>query len=396
MKLMHRLFLEHVGQTSDRPLMIGAERAEGIYIYTPEGKRYTDLISGVSVSNVGHANPRVVEAVCRQAKEYMHLMVYGELVESPQVRYARRLAEQLPGTLDSVYFVNSGSEAVEGALKLAKRCTGRTELVSFKNAYHGSTHGALSMMGDEGFKNAFRPLLADVRQLDFNDIPGLEALSERTAAVIVEPVQGEGGYRLPAPGFLEALRRRCDETGALLIFDEIQTGFGRTGHLFACQRFGVFPDILVLAKAMGGGMPLGGFVAPRRLMDSFKTDPPLGHITTFGGHPVCCAAGLAALDYILDEKLPDGAEEKAELFASRLVHPAIREIRRCGLMLAVEFGDAARTEEVVSECIRQGILTESFLFCNTALRIAPPLIINRKEIEESCSVILSAVKKAFR
>lgn len=393
MKLLPQLFLQHVGQTSPYPMMIEIERAEGIYMYGPDGKRYTDLISGVSVSNVGHANPKVIDAVCCQAKEYMHLMVYGEMVQSPQVMFAKRITGQLPASLNSVYFVNSGSEAVEGALKLAKRYTGRTELVSFKNAYHGSTHGALSMMGDESFKNAFRPLLPDVRHLRFNETDDLEQITRRTAAVIVEPVQGEAGFRLPVGGFLEALRRRCDETGTLLIFDEIQSGFGRTGKLFAFQHTDCVPDILAMAKAMGGGMPLGGFVSSKEIMDCFQTDPPLGHITTFGGHPVCCAAGLAALEYIFEEHLMEQIEEKSALFEHLLRHPIIKEIRRCGLMIAVDFGDKGTMTKATKQCIKTGILTESFLFCESAMRIAPPLTITKAQIGESCETILEAIRQ---
>ena len=300
-----KLFLRFVGQTSPTPMSIEVTKAEGIYLYTPEGKRYTDLISGVSVSNVGHGNKEVVEAICKQANDYLHLMVYGEMIQTPQVSYAQKIGRYLPEGIDCVYFVNSGSEAIEGALKLAKRYTGRTELISFKNAYHGSTHGALSMMGSEYYKNAFRPLLTDVRQLEFNNTEMLSSITERTAAVLIEPIQGEGGYRIPSREFLQALRKRCTETGAILIFDEIQTGFGRTGKMFAWEYFGVTPDIIAMAKAMGGGMPLGGFAASYEMMNTLTFNPVLGHITTFGGHPVCCAAGMAAMEYIL-KKPPHG------------------------------------------------------------------------------------------
>ena len=302
MEILRKQFLQHVGQTSDSPLMIEVARAEGIYFYEPgtaacpEGKRYVDLISGVSVSNVGHGNPAVVEAVCAQARDYMHIMVYGEMVERPQVKYAAAIASLLPAPLESVYFVNSGAEAVEGALKLAKRYTHRTEIVSFLNAYHGSTHGSMSVMGGETFVGAYRPLLPDTRKLHYNCFDDLAQITERTACVLVEPVQGESGVRPPLPGFLDALRQRCSEVGALLIFDEIQTGFGRSGAMFALERYRVTPDILCLAKALGGGMPLGAFVSSNEIMAGLQSDPPLGHITTFGGHPVGCAAGLAALN----------------------------------------------------------------------------------------------------
>ena len=296
---LRQLFLEHVGQTSDNPMMLEVERAEGIYLYGRDGKRWIDLISGVSVSAVGHGNRQVIDAICSQAQDYLHLMVYGEAVESPQVRYAQRIASLLPDPLDTVYFVNSGSEAVEGALKLAKRYTGRTEIIYYKNAYHGSTHGSLSVMGGEEYRNAYRPLLPDTRQIRFNEPADLRYVTPRTACVIIEPVQGEGGIFPADRDYLQALRDRCDQTGTLLIYDEIQTGLGRTGTLYFFQQYGIVPDILCTAKAFGGGMPLGAFIASNRIMSVLKTNPVLGHITTFGGHPVCCAAGLAALEYIL-------------------------------------------------------------------------------------------------
>lgn len=393
---LRQLFLEHVGQTSDNPMLLEIERAEGVWFYGPNGERWMDLISGVSVSNIGHGHPEVVEAVCEQTRRHMHLMVYGEVVQSPQVRYAERLAELLPDPLDSVYFVNSGSEAVEGALKLAKRYTGRTELVSFRNAYHGSTHGALSVMGGEEYRNAYRPLLPDVRQLEFNRVEDLCEITSRTAAVIIEPVQGEGGIQLPAPGFLEALRERCSEVGALLIFDEMQTGMGRSGALYEFIKRGVTPDILCTGKAFGGGMPLGAFIAPNAIMECLKTNPVLGHITTFGGHPVCCAAGLAALEVILREGLMEQAESKGAHYEQRLgTHSAIREIRRSGLLLALEFGNAERTQRVVFRMIELGLLTEWFLFHETALRVAPPLTVTPEEIDHSCDIMLQAINEAF-
>ena len=345
MNILRKQFLAHVAQTSPSPMLVEVERAEGVFFYTPEGKRYYDLVAGVSVSNVGHANPDVVRAVQEQAARYMHVMVYGELVETPQVAYASKLASLLPGGLESVYFVNSGAEAVEGALKLAKRFTGRTEMVAMRRAYHGSTHGAMSMMGapeGEEWKNAFRPLLPDVQAIEFNDFEALQRITPRTACVLAEPVQGEAGVRPPQPGYLEALRRRCDEVGALLIFDEIQTGMGRTGELFAMQKYGVAPDIVCLAKALGGGMPLGAFVSRHEIMDTLQTDPVLCHITTFGGHPVCCAAGLAALNHLLENRIIEETERKGALYEELLHdHPAVREIRRAGLLLAVELGASA-------------------------------------------------------
>ncbi len=392
---LRQLFFEHVGQTSDFPIGLGIERAEGVWLFGPDGRKWIDLISGVSVSNVGHNNPTVVQAICSQACDYLHLMVYGELIQSPQVRYATRIAALLPSQLQSVYFVNSGSEAVEGALKLAKRYTGRTELISFKNAYHGSTHGSLSVMGGEEYRNSYRPLLPDVRQLRFNHPEELEQITSRTACVIIEPIQGEGGIQLPAPGFLNALRHRCDETGTLLIFDEIQTGTGRTGSLYFFQQTGVTPDILCTAKSFGGGMPLGAFISSVQIMSSLKTNPALGHITTFGGHPVCCAAGLAALEYLLSEKLMEQAEAKGARYERALrTHPAVKEVRRAGLLMAIEFGEAKLCDRVVQRAVETGLLTEWFLFCPTALRIAPPLTINDNEIDTSCHILLEAIDYA--
>ena len=391
MQILRKQFLKHVAQTSPSPMLIEVERAEGTFFYTPEGRRYYDLVAGVSVSNVGHANPAVVRAVQEQAARYMHVMVYGELVERPQVRYAAKVASLLPQPIDSLYFVNSGAEAVEGALKLAKRFTGRTELVGMRRAYHGSTHGAMSMMGTpegEQWKAAFRPLLPDVQSIEFNDFAALERITRRTACVLAEPVQGEAGVRPPAAGYLEALRRRCDEVGALLIFDEIQTGMGRTGALFAMQRYGVTPDIVCLAKAFGGGMPLGAFAAPKRIMDALQTAPVLGHITTFGGHPVCCAAGLAALDYLLEHDVVAQVERKGALYEELLRdHPAVREIRRSGLLLAVELGDSARLYRMMELFAEAGIMSDWFLYCDTAFRISPPLTISEEEVRDSARLI---------
>ena len=392
---LRQLFLEHVGQTSDNPMMLEVERAEGLYLYGRDGKRWIDLISGVSVSAVGHGNRQVIDAICSQAQDYLHLMVYGEAVESPQVRYAQRIASLLPDPLDTVYFVNSGSEAVEGALKLAKRYTGRTEIIYYKNAYHGSTHGSLSVMGGEEYRNAYRPLLPDTRQIRFNEPADLRYVTPRTACVIIEPVQGEGGIFPADRDYLQALRDRCDQTGTLLIYDEIQTGLGRTGTLYFFQQYGIVPDILCTAKAFGGGMPLGAFLASNRIMSVLKTNPVLGHITTFGGHPVCCAAGLAALEYILSERLTEQADAKGALYESLLAgHPLVREIRRTGLLLGVEFGDSELTARIVLRAIDRGLMTEWFLFHDTAMRIAPPLTITDAEIRESCEILLEVLNGA--
>ena len=395
MKTLRQEFLAHVGQTSPEPLLIEVQRAEGVYYYTPEGKRYYDLVSGVSVNNVGHANPQVTAAVQRQAADYMHIMVYGEMVERPQVQYATKIAGLLPEPLDSVYFVNSGSEAVEGALKLAKRYTGRHKMMSMHCAYHGSNHGSLSMMASpEGdtWKAPFQPLLPDVEYLWFNSIDDLSRIDGQTACVLVEPVQGEAGVRLPEEGYLQALRKRCDETGTMLIFDEIQTGMGRTGSLFAMQKYGVTPDIVCLAKAFGGGMPLGAFVAAKQVMDSLQRNPVLGHITTFGGHPVCCAAGLAALDYILDNRLVEQVERKGLRYENALKDaPNVLEIRRSGLLMAVELGTSDKLFQIMALFKEHGIMSDWFLFCDTAFRISPPLTISDEEIDDSCQIILNCL-----
>ena len=377
--------------------MIPVERAEGSFFYTPEGKAYYDLVAGVSVSNVGHANPKVVEAVKRQAERYMHIMVYGEMIERPQVEYAAEITALMREPLESVYFVNSGAEAVEGALKLAKRYTGRAEMISMRRAYHGSTHGAMSMMGEpegEEWKNAFRPLLPACRAIDFNNFDDLQQITEATACVLCEPVQGEAGVRPPAEGYLQALRGRCTEVGALLIFDEIQTGMGRTGAMFAMTKYGVTPDIVCLAKAFGGGMPLGAFVSSHEIMATLQHHPTLGHITTFGGHPVCCAAGLAALRYLLEGDIVADVERKGALYEALLAdHPQVCEVRRSGLLAAVELGDSAKLFRMMEMFAREGILSDWFLFCDTAFRISPPLTISDDEIRDSTRIIRACLDR---
>ncbi len=391
---MRQLFLKHQAQTSDFPLMIEVEKAEGVYMYGANGERYLDLISGIGVSNVGHRHPRVVNAIKEQLDKYMHLMVYGEFVQAPQAKLSEALTSTLPARLNNVYLLNSGTEAVEGALKLAKRYTGRTELISCRNAYHGSTQGALSVNGSESFKNAFRPLLPDVRHIRYNNLPDLKDITTRTAAVIVETIQGEAGVRVPENNYLKHLRERCTEVGALLILDEIQCGFGRTGTFWAFEQFGIEPDILLCAKGMGGGMPIGAFIAPQEIMAAFKTDPILGHCTTFGGHPVSCAASLATLQTIQQENLLEGVEAKAELFKKLLVHPRIKEIRNCGLMMAAEFESFDVLKAVIDKAIENGVLTDWFLFCDNSMRIAPPLTITEAQIEEACVVILRSIDEA--
>jgi acetylornithine/N-succinyldiaminopimelate aminotransferase len=389
-----QLFQLHLGQTSSSPMMLEIERAEGVYMFSPDGRKYMDLISGVSVSNTGHCHPKVVEAVRNQAGSYMHLMVYGEIIQSPQVKYAERLLGLLPEQLNTCYFVNSGSEAVEGALKLAKRFTGRSRIISFRNSYHGSTHGALSVQGSEIYRNAFRPLIPDTFLIGFNDEESLDAINNKTACVIVEPVQGEAGVIYPVNGFLEKVRNRCTSTGALLIFDEIQTGFGRTGHMFAIDHFGVVPDILLLAKALGGGMPLGAFISSNEIMSSLVSNPALGHITTFGGHPVCCAAGLASLNVIIEENLVEASRSKSLLLKKELNHPLISEVRGEGLLLAVQLIDREYVQYAISHSPEFGLILDYFLFCNNAFRIAPPLVIDEDEILLACRELISLLDDA--
>ena len=390
---MRDLFFKHVGQTSSSPLGLSIVKAEGVFLYS-ETKRYLDFISGVSVSNVGHARREVIDAVKAQMENYAHLMVYGEMIESPQVEHATLLCSILPDNLQSVYYVNSGSEANEAAVKLAKRITGRRRIASCRNAYHGSTQGNLSLMDSEDFKGAFRPLLPMVDHFAFNDISSLSIITDETAAVIIEPVQGEGGVQIPSPGFLEALRKRCDETGALLIFDEVQTGFGRTGKMCAFQKYGVRPDILTLAKALGGGMPLGAMVTSPERMSAWQTDPPLGHITTFGGHPVCCAAALASLRLLLEKDWVGDVERKSKKVVDGLKsHPAVKEIRAAGLLIAVDLGREDLAKKVLYLLLDEGVITDWFLFQPTSFRIAPPLCITDEELELGIQAVRRALDK---
>jgi len=382
------LFLQHVAQTSDAPLALEIVAAEGCKMYDRQGKEYIDVISGISVCNVGHRNPKVVQAIKDQVDQYMHIMVYGELIESPQVQYASRLASLLPSTLDAVYFTSSGSEATEGAMKLAKRLTGRTNMVAFNDSYHGSTQGALSVMGSEYWRNAYRPLIPGIKHVHHNQFASLEAIDEHTACVIAEPIQAERGVMTPSMEWMKALRQRCTQTGTLLVLDEIQTGFGRTGSMFAFEQLGIVPDILLLGKALGGGMPLGAFVASKQMMDSFTINPVLGHITTFGGHPVCCAAGLAALEFLLDEKLISQVKKHELLFTELLHHPMINGFRSAGLLMAIDFGSWELNKKIIDRCIAKGVFTDWFLFASHCMRLAPPLIITEDEIKAACSIIL--------
>lgn len=387
------LFLQHVAQTSPAPLALEIVKAKGCTLTDAAGKKYIDLIAGISVSNTGHRHPKVVKAIKKQVDQYMHLLVYGEFIQSPQVQYAKYLVDHLPESLNSVYFTNSGTEATEGAMKLAKRLTGRADIISFKNSYHGSTQGALSVMGDEYWRNAFRPLLPGVKHFMYNEDSVLDHINENTACVIAETIQAERGVFAPDHDWMSALRHKCSETGTLLILDAIQTGFGRTGTMWGFEQSGVVPDILLLGKALGGGMPLGAFVADVSLMNQLMEDPVLGHITTFGGHPVCCAAGLAAMKVMLKDDLIGDVRDKSFLFKDLLQHPLITNVRAEGLLIAVEFESFEINKKVIDEAISNGVLTDWFLFAPQCMRIAPPLIITEKEIRKACSVILQACNK---
>ncbi len=365
-------------------------KAEGCLLYDIHEKEYLDLIGGICVANIGHRHPKVIEAIKKQLDAYLHVMVYGEFVESPQVQYAKLLTDHLPFSLNSVYFTNSGAEATEGAMKLAKKFTGRTQIIAFKNSYHGSTQGALSVLGDEYWRNAFRPLLPDVLHLEYNSSGTLNEITERTACVIAETVQAEAGIIIPSKEWMQALRKKCTETGTLLILDEIQAGFGRTGRLWGFENFRIVPDVLLLGKALGGGMPMGAFVADKKLMDAFTENPLLGHITTFGGHPVCCAAGMAAMKVLLEEKIIDEVKSKEELFKSLLTHPKIKAVRSFGLWMAIEFDNFETNKKVIDACIENGVMTDWFLFASNCLRISPPLNISKEQIRKACEIIVMA------
>ncbi|HMY43460.1 MAG TPA: aspartate aminotransferase family protein [Chitinophagales bacterium] len=386
-----QLFLQHVAQTSPEPLALEIEKAEGIYLYDTSGKKYIDLIAGISVSNIGHCHPNVVNAIQQQAQTYMHTLVYGEFIQSPQVQLAKYLSDLLPENLNSIYFTNSGAEATEGAMKLAKRFTGKPEIISCVNAYHGSTQGALSLLGDEFFKSAFRPLLPDTRQIRYNNLEDIELITERTAAIFLESVQAEAGVIAPTKEFLIAVRQKCNETGTLLVLDEIQTGCGRTGKLFAFEHFGILPDIILLAKGLGGGMPIGCFISDKKILQSLTHNPVLGHITTFGGNAVCCAAALANIQTIHQQELYIDVPKKAALFLQLLKHPKIKKINNFGLLMAVYLDSFEQIHQVIQYCLKNGLITDWFLFANNCLRIAPPLIITEDEIQASCSILLAAL-----
>ena len=367
-------------------------KAEGVWLFDDQGRRYLDLIGGISVANTGHRHPRVLAAIRAQLDQYLHVMVYGEFIQSPQVQYAQLLTAHLPASLNSVYFTNSGAEAVEGAMKLAKRVTNRSRIIAFRDSYHGSTQGALSIIGDEYWRNAYRPLLPDIVHERYNDPAMLDRIDEHTAGVIAETVQAEAGVRPPSADWLQALRERCTRTGTLLILDEIQTGFGRTGSLWGFEQFGVVPDILLLGKALGGGLPLGAFIANAEQMNQLADQPVLGHITTFGGHPLSCVAGMEAMNVLLEEDLWSSIPARSELFLSLLQHPKIKGVHRHGLWLAVEFESFEQNKRVIDACVARGLVTDWFLFNARALRISPPLTITEEQIREACAIILDVLE----
>lgn len=387
-----QLFLQHVGQTSPEPMGIEIESAEGIYQTDTNGKKYIDLISGFSVCNIGHSHPRVLEAIEKQIKQYMHVIVYGEFIETPQVQYAHLLTQHLPDHLNCVFFTNSGAEAVEGAMKLAKRYTNRSKIIAFNNSYHGSTQGAQSIMGSEYFRNAFRPLLPDIYHCNFNDDAMIELIDEKTACVIIETVQAEAGIIQPRADWIKKIREKCTDTDTLLILDEIQCGFGRTGSLWAFEQYNISPDILLLGKALGGGMPLGAFIANKKIMDVLTVNPVLGHMSTFGGHPVSCAAGKTAFEVLTESKCIDTVKDKEKIIQQKLQHSAIKKLTTAGLWASVRFGNFETNKKVIHQCIENGLITDWFLFCPEGLRFAPPLIISNEELERACNIIVAACK----
>jgi acetylornithine/N-succinyldiaminopimelate aminotransferase len=390
-----QLFLDHVAQTSPAPIGLEIVKAQGIYQYDINGKPYIDLISGFSVCNIGHSHPDVVKAVQQQAAEYMHLIVYGEFIENPQIQYARMLAGLLPPSLNCVYFTNSGAEATEGAMKLAKRATGRSKIIAFNKSYHGSTQGALSVMGDEYFRNAFRPLLPDIYHADYGSDSAIDLIDDATACVIMETVQAESGLNAPAKEWIQQIRKKCTAHNVLLVFDEIQAGFGRTGSLWAFEQYDVIPDILLLGKALGGGMPLGAFISSWDLMQTLTSNPVLGHITTFGGHPVSCAAGKAALEVLLDGNFISEVKRKEAIIKQGLQHKAIKQLRTAGLWAAVEFESFEINQKIIHRCIQNGLITDWFLFASECMRVGPPLIITEDELTKACEIILQSIEEAI-
>jgi acetylornithine/succinyldiaminopimelate/putrescine aminotransferase len=394
MEFSKETFLHNLAQTSPYPFLIPIERAEGVYLYGPDGKTYMDMISGIGVSAIGHRHPHVIKAIKDQLDKHLHVMVYGEYIQSTPNALAKKLVSLLPPTLNCCYYVNSGTEANEAALKLAKRVTSRTEIISFRKSYHGSTHGSLSVSGNEVKKQAYRPLLPDVRFINFNDTNDLHCITANTACVIMETIQGDAGVRIPDRAYMQAVRKRCDETGALLILDEIQCGMGRTGKLFAFEHFGIVPDILTTAKAFGGGLPIGAFISSEEKMKTLSHDPILGHITTFGGNPVCCASALATLEVIENENLLAQAEAKGKLIEQLIQHKKIKQIRRIGLLFALDFESSETVNSIVNYAKEKGVICYWFLSHPYSFRIAPPLTITEEEIKKACSVILEAIEQA--
>ncbi len=390
-----QLFLQHVAQTSATPIGLEIVKAHGIYQYDINGKKYIDLISGFSVANIGHSHPKVVEAVHQQTAKFMHLIVYGEFIQAPQVAYAKLLIEHLPSTLNCVYFTNSGTEATEGAMKLAKRITNRSKIIAFNKSYHGSTQGALSVMGDEYWRNAYRPLLPEVYHFNYGANDVLNAIDNKTACVILEIVQAESGILKPPVEWLQLVKKKCTEKGVLLIADEIQSGFGRTGTLWAFEQFNIVPDILLLGKALGGGMPLGAFIAEKKLMSKFMYEPVLGHITTFGGHPVSCAAGKAALDVLLNENIILEVKRKEQILLDHLHHSSIKKISSCGLWCSIEFENFETNKKIIDRCIENGLITDWFLFAPQTMRIAPPLNISDEDLITACELVVQSIQQAL-
>ncbi len=388
------LFFQHLAQTSDKPIGIEVATANGIYIHDVAGKAFIDMIAGFSVCNIGHSHPAVIKAIQEQVEKYMHVIVYGEFVQAPQVQYAKAITALLPENLDAVYFTNSGAEATEGAMKLAKRVTGRTKILSFKGAYHGSTQGALSVMGDEYFKNAFRPLLPDTLQLRYNNFEDIEFIDNTVACVLVELVQAETGVTPANKEWIGALKEKCESLCALLIVDEIQSGFGRTGTLFAFEQYGIVPDILLTGKALGGGLPLGAFIASAKMMSALTQNPVLGHITTFGGNPVSCAAGMAALTVLQQSGWIGAVKEKENYLVNHLHHPAILHRNHCGLWMSLQFESAALTKKIAAACIENGVITDWFLFAEDRIRIAPPLCITIDELIVAIDKMIASINQA--
>ncbi len=382
---------KYLALPTNTPLGIEITKAEGIYLYGPNNEKYFDLISGIAVANIGHRHPKVISAIKEQVDKYLHVMAYGEYKQTPQTLLAEKLAQILPPQLNTTYFVNSGTEANEAALKLAKRITGKSEIIAFEKSYHGNTHGSLSVTGNEDKKFAFRPLLPNIRFIKFNNADDLKHITHQTAALIIEPIQGDAGVRIPSLEYMQSLREKCTDCGTILIADEVQTGFGRTGKFFGFEHFDIVPDIVTMAKALGGGMPIGAFSSSRDNMEKLTFDPPLGHITTFGGHPVNCAAALANIDVILEEDLISGVEEKGKLFEELLVHPKIKDFRRIGLMMALEFDSEETVQKIVLQCLERGVICFWFLSCPNSFRLSPPLIITDEEIKKACGIIVEVL-----